>query len=41
MTQMGKKFGLMKPSTWMICHGSNSGDIHIFKATTHVNNTTA
>jgi hypothetical protein len=39
--QMGKKIGRMKPSMWMIWHGSNSWQFHIFVATTYINNRTA
>ena len=37
---IGKKFEVMKPSIWMICHGSNSRQLHIFVVTTIVNNRT-
>jgi len=39
--QIGKKFVVMKPSMWMICHGSNSWQLHILVATTYVKNMTA
>jgi hypothetical protein len=32
----GKKYGVMKPSNWMICHGSSSSHV----ANTYVNNMT-
>ena len=37
--QMGKKFGVIKPSMWIICHGSNSQQLQNLVATTHVNTT--
>jgi hypothetical protein len=33
--QMGKKFGVIKPSTWMIHHGSNLSYLHIFVTNTY------
>ena len=39
--QMGKKFAVIKPSIWIVCHGSNSQQLQILVATTYVNNRTA
>jgi len=39
--QIGKKFGVIKPSMFMICHGSSSQQLQILVATTYVNNRTA
>jgi len=39
--QMGKKFGVIKPSMSIVYHGSNSQQLQILVATTHVNNRTA
>jgi len=39
--QTGKKFGVMKPCMWMICHRSNSWQLCILVATTFVKNWTA
>jgi len=41
MTQIGEKLVVLKPSMFMICHGSNSQQFHIIVATTYVNNRTA
>jgi hypothetical protein len=38
MTQIGEKLGVIKPSMFMICHGSNTQQIHILVATTCINN---
>jgi hypothetical protein len=37
MKQIGKKLTVMKPSMWMICHGSNSWPLQFLVATTNVN----
>ena len=39
--QIGKKFRVIKPGIFKICHGSNSQQLHILVATKFVNNRTA
>ena len=39
--KIGKKYGVIKPSMWIICHESNSQQLHILMATMCVNNRTA
>jgi len=41
MTQIGNKLGVIKPSMFTICHGSNAQQFHILVATTYINNRTA
>ena len=41
MTQIGKNLEVMKPSMFMIGHGSNSQQFLILVATTYTNNRTA
>ena len=39
ITQIGNKFGVIKPRMWIIWHGSNSQQLQILVATTHVHRT--
>ena len=39
--QIGKMLGVIKPSMFRICHGSNSQQLHILAETKFVNNRTA
>ena len=39
--QIGQKFGVTKPSMWMICHRSSSKQLQIWVATTYVYNRAA
>ena len=39
--QTHKKTGVMKPSVWMICKGSNTRQLHIFMATSYTSYRTA
>ena len=39
--EIGKKFEVIIPSMCMICHGSNTQQLHILVATKYINNRTA